>query len=160
MTTASSGPSLTAPTSTLTIREKLLFSQAVHKVGAGESRWTQVGDLLRACPVVDRPEDYWSDVACRGIYDALMEETGFDKLLVPAQQSQPHAEAHLYLAQHYYELRMQEIRAEIEDKEEKFRCVSHLFTDHDAVSRARKLTPIPSLLPSCSVYCDFLTSNT
>jgi hypothetical protein len=79
MTTASSGPSLTAPTSTLTIREKLLFSQAVHKVGAGESRWTQVGDLLSECPVVDRPEGYWSDVACRGIYDALMEETGFDK---------------------------------------------------------------------------------
>lgn len=70
------------------------------------------------------------------------------------------AEAHLYLAQHYYELRMQEIRAEIEEKEEKFRFVSHLSTDHDAVSGARKLTPIPSLLPSCSVYCDALTPHT
>ena len=79
MTTASSGPSLTAPTSTLTIREKLLFSQAVHKVGAGDSKWDQVGALLRECPVVNRPEDYWSDVACQKIYDALMQETGFDK---------------------------------------------------------------------------------
>lgn len=55
---------------------------------------------------------------------------------------------------------MQEIRAEIEEKEEKFRFVSHLFADHDAVSGARKLTPIPSLLPSCSIYYGFLTHHT
>jgi hypothetical protein len=79
MPTTSSGPSLTAPTSTLTLREKLLFSQAVHKAGAGESRWTEVGKLLQDCPVIERPEGYWSEVACAGVYEALMQETGNDK---------------------------------------------------------------------------------
>jgi hypothetical protein len=79
MAKESKGPSLTAPTSTLTLREKLLFAQAVHKVGAGPTKWAQVRELLDNCPVVVRPEGYWSDQACQAIYEALMQETEFDK---------------------------------------------------------------------------------
>lgn len=77
---AAAGPtSAVTPALTLTIREKLLFAQAVHRVGAGESRWAAVRDLLENCPVVQRPEGYWSDETCQGVYDALMSEAGFDK---------------------------------------------------------------------------------
>ena len=29
--------------------------------------------------MIERPEGYWSEVACAGVYEALMQETGFDK---------------------------------------------------------------------------------
>lgn len=41
---------------------------------------------------------------------------------------------HLFLAQHFYELRMQEIRAEIEEKDERFRLVRASKISHIALS--------------------------
>ena len=60
------------------------------------------------------------------------------------------AEAHLYLAQHFYELRMQELRAEIEAKEQKFRLVFrfiHFRQDrHSYPSYFLNLTATPGSL--------------
>ena len=49
----------------LTIREKLLFAQAVHKIGAGNDKnWKAVGDLVAACPLVEegvkREREFWN----------------------------------------------------------------------------------------------------
>lgn len=50
---APSPPPLSAQ---LTTREKLLFAQAVHKVGAGDKHWKEVGGLMAGCPLVEGEE--------------------------------------------------------------------------------------------------------
>lgn len=67
------------PSAPLTIREKLLFSQAVHQSGAGPSRWPAVRQLLEECPVVKREEGYFDDETCSGIYEGLMRESGAEE---------------------------------------------------------------------------------
>lgn len=55
----------------LTVQEKLLFSQAVYKVGAAS--WTQVSNLLNDHPCTKgRPAQYFTPKACEATYVTLM----------------------------------------------------------------------------------------
>lgn len=59
------------PTDRLTVQEKLLFAQAVYKVGAAD--WPVVSKLLLAHPcLIGRPPDYFTPEACEATYVALM----------------------------------------------------------------------------------------
>lgn len=88
--------------SNLSTREKLLFAQAVHKIGAGpteahqdqpvaeasrstrkadaaaaqerDENWRKIADILREHPCSERSPDEWTVDRCRETYDELMTE--------------------------------------------------------------------------------------
>lgn len=88
--------------SSFSLRDKLLFAQAVHKVGAGPlnasstlpaassaaqtgkkpETWAKVSRLLEGHPCIKRPAGWWTAVEedgrdrCLHVYEELMQEAG------------------------------------------------------------------------------------
>lgn len=85
----------------LSTREKLLFAQAVHKIGAGptedsrdgpvetgrstrkadaeaaqerDANWRKVADILQAHPCSEGSSDGWTIERCQRVYNELMTE--------------------------------------------------------------------------------------
>ncbi|GHJ86272.1 hypothetical protein NliqN6_2674 [Naganishia liquefaciens] len=126
----------TVPSSQLSIRNKLLFAQAVHRLGAPVGKgvgnnWNAVVSLLRDCPALEEKEkNIFTERNCRGFYDDLMAEAGFGDLSTLEGLENPNAKPHLKMAQYFYVQRMTEMKATIEDQEQQFQ---NLLAEIDAI---------------------------
>jgi len=117
----------------LSTQEKLLFAQAVYKVGA--AAWSNVSSLLLAHPVCTaKAKDAFSPAGCEALYVDLMTSIGQNVCVLPRAYEdspvtdgrpapdamKPQNKIHLRLAQTYYIARLNELKAEIESYENRF----------------------------------------
>lgn len=111
--------------STLNTLEKLIFAQAVHEFGS--VGWSDVAKLLSKHPLLSRPKGFFTVQSCNIVYSHLLEESGLQR---PDEDMPPRAPVHLKLAQHYYRLRIIELREKIGEEETKFK---KLVTEIDEI---------------------------
>nr|XP_019010233.1 uncharacterized protein I206_04701 [Kwoniella pini CBS 10737]OCF49014.1 hypothetical protein I206_04701 [Kwoniella pini CBS 10737] len=102
----------------LSIQEKLLLSQAIHKLGA--ISWPAISKLISSHPCcLNRPSELFTPESCETIYMELM--AGL-KINVPAPDAmKPLAQTHKRLAQTYYLKRMEELQQTILQYENRFK---------------------------------------
>ncbi|EJU06220.1 hypothetical protein DACRYDRAFT_112967 [Dacryopinax primogenitus] len=101
----------------LSLRERLLISQAVYELGVGDLN--AVAKLVRDHPLVNRPE-FFTPEACGTYYAQLMVDLGEDTADVKNPVTAVHAPIHLKLARKLWTARVAELRTQIHQKEEDF----------------------------------------
>ncbi|RCH82950.1 Bromodomain-containing protein 8, partial [Rhizopus azygosporus] len=100
-----------------TILEKLLLSQAVYKYG--EDNWFQIARNLKHHALLDRPSDYFNQKNCSLQYYLMIEDMDKEKRQQQSLTTQDMPVV-VRLARQLYTQRLEELKKEISEDEEKF----------------------------------------
>ncbi|CAE6397988.1 unnamed protein product [Rhizoctonia solani] len=107
----------------LSIREKLLLSQAIYECGS--SKWDDVSKLVVAHPLTERPNTFFSPNNCLAMYNHLMREVGYGPSNPPpGDTTVSKAPAHKQMALHYYKHHLRDLKNLIAAEEARFKTLT------------------------------------
>ncbi|EUC57824.1 bromodomain domain protein [Rhizoctonia solani AG-3 Rhs1AP] len=107
----------------LSIREKLLLSQAIYEYGS--SKWDEVSKLIVSHPLTERPNTFFSPNNCLAMYNHLMRDVGYGPSNPPpGDTTAPKADAHKQMAFHYYKHHIQDLKGLIAAEESRFKTLT------------------------------------
>ncbi|KAB5595422.1 Histone acetyltransferase [Ceratobasidium theobromae] len=107
----------------LSIREKLLLSQAIYECGS--SKWDEVSKLIVSHPLTERPNTFFSPINCHAMYNHLMRDVGYNPSNPPpGDTTVPKADAHKRMAFHFYQQHVQDLKALIAAEETRFKTLT------------------------------------
>ncbi|KAH7343739.1 hypothetical protein B0J17DRAFT_643746 [Rhizoctonia solani] len=107
----------------LSIREKLLLSQAIYECGS--SKWDEVSKLIVSHPLTERPNTFFSPNNCLAMYNHLMRDVGYGPSNPPpGDTTAPKASAHKQMALHYYKHHLQDLKSLIAAEEVRFKTLT------------------------------------
>ncbi|KAG9126490.1 hypothetical protein FRC07_003236 [Ceratobasidium sp. 392] len=107
----------------LSLREKLLLSQAIFECGS--ARWDEVSKLVVSHPLTERPATFFSPTNCNAMYTHLMRDVGYNASNPPVgDTTAPRAAAHKKMAWHFYQQHVQDLKAAIAAEEARFKTLT------------------------------------
>ncbi|KAG8716601.1 hypothetical protein FRC08_009187 [Ceratobasidium sp. 394] len=107
----------------LSIREKLLLSQAIYECGS--AKWDEVSRMVVSHPLTERPNTFFSPTNCNAMYTHLMRDVGYNATN-PAvgDTTAPRAAAHKKMAWHFYQQHVQDLKTAIAAEEARFKTLT------------------------------------
>ncbi|KAG8687830.1 hypothetical protein FRC11_006522, partial [Ceratobasidium sp. 423] len=105
----------------LSIREKLLLSQAIYECGS--SKWDEVSKLIISHPLTERPNTFFSPSNCHAMYNHLMRDV-YGPSNPPGDPTAPKADVHKQMAFHYYKQHLQDLKNLIAAEETRFKTLT------------------------------------
>ncbi|CAE7146393.1 unnamed protein product [Rhizoctonia solani] len=107
----------------MSIREKLLLSQAIYEYGS--SKWDEVSKLVVSHPLTERPNTFFSPNNCLAMYNHLMRDVGYGPSNPPpGDTTVPKADAHKQMALYYYKHHLQDLKGLIAAEESRFKTLT------------------------------------
>lgn len=107
----------------LSIREKLLLSQAIYECGS--AKWDEVSRIVSSHPLTERPNTFFSPTNCSAMYTHLMRDTGLNATNPSdGDTTAPKAAIHRKLAGHFYTQHVQDLVAAIAAEEARFKTLT------------------------------------
>lgn len=104
----------------LSIREKLLLSQAIYECGS--SKWDEVSKMIVSHPLTERPNTFFSPTNCHAMYNHLMRDLGYSSSNPPpGDTTLPKAAAHKQMAFHFYRQHVEDLKSLIAAEEARFK---------------------------------------
>ncbi|KAF8607911.1 hypothetical protein BDV93DRAFT_552721 [Ceratobasidium sp. AG-I] len=106
----------------LSLREKLLLSQAIYECGS--TKWDEVSKMVTTHPLTERPQTF-SPSNCNAMYNHLMRDVGYTASNPPpGDTTAARADAHKQMAFHYYQQHVQALRDLIVAEENRFKTLT------------------------------------
>ncbi|QRW16083.1 bromodomain associated protein [Rhizoctonia solani] len=132
----------------LSVREKLLLSQAIYEYGS--SKWDEVSKLVVAHPLTERPNTFFSPNNCLAMYNHLMRDVGYGPSNPPpGDTTVPKAPVHKQMALHYYKHHLLDLKNLIAAEEARFKTLTVEIEEISAGKWDEKiLAEINSVSPS------------